>query len=116
MASWPSTLPQRPLSEGFTEQPMSNVVRSDMEVGPAKIRQRYTATIRQYGLRLMLTKAQIATLETFVDSTLGGGVLPFDWVDHRTGSAATYRFVQRPAYQPMGAEYWAAEIALEILP
>lgn len=95
---------------------MPNVIRSDMDVGPAKVRRRYTATIKQYGLRMVLTKAQIATLETFIDSTLGGGALTFDWVDHRTGAAATYRFIGRPAYQTIGAEYWSADMALELLP
>ena len=116
MASWPATLPQKPLSEGFTEQALPNTIRSEMDIGPAKLRQRYTATIRNYGMRLLLTKAQIATLETFYDATLASGTATFDWSDHRTGSAAVYRFLSRPAYQPASAEYWYTDLALEVLP
>lgn len=116
MATWPTGLPQRPLADGFTESPQSNVVRSDMDVGPAKMRRRYTATVRTYSMELLLSTSQVATLETFYRTTLAE-VDPFDWTDHRTGSAASYRFRSPPAYTEAGApDYWRTTLDLEVLP
>lgn len=116
MATWPSGLPQKPLAEGFAEQPQPNILRSDMDVGPAKMRKRYTSVIRVYGMELLLTTAQVATLETFYYTTLGC-VDEFDWLDHRTGAAASYRFRSAPSYSLAGAPgYWRTSLDLEALP
>lgn len=115
MAAWPSSLPQTPLADGFTESRLSTVIRTETDVGPAKVRRRYTAEIRIVSMGLLLTSAQVATLETFYDSTLSGGVDPFDWVNHRTGAAASYRFRAPPAYTEAGApDYWQTVIDLEL--
>ncbi|QLH37711.1 MAG: hypothetical protein HWD60_00095 [Defluviicoccus sp.] len=42
-AVWPSSLPQKPLVDGFSETAPNLVVRSPMDVGPAKVRRRATA-------------------------------------------------------------------------
>ena len=115
MAIWPSGLPQRPLAEGFTESAVPSVVRTDMDVGPAKMRRRYTAEVRVYSMGLLLTTAQVATLETFYVTTLGC-VEPFDWIDHRTNAAASYRFRSPPSYSEAGPGYWRATLDLEVLP
>lgn len=116
MATWPAGLPQRPLLQGASEQGQGTVVRTDMDVGPAKLRRRYTAEITRFDIALILTTAQVATLETFYDSTVNGGVDPFDWSHPRTLAAAEFRFVSRPAYQPLGADYWRTAFVLEVLP
>ncbi len=115
MAIWPSGLPQRPLAEGFTESAVPSVVRTDMDVGPAKMRRRYTAEVRVYSMGLLLTTAQVATLETFYYTTLGC-VDEFDWVDHRTGSTVSYRFRSPPQYGEAGPGYWRTVLDLEVLP
>lgn len=115
MATWPTGLPQRPLADGFAESPQSNVVRSDMDVGPAKMRRRYTAEVRVYSMGLLLTTAQVVTLETFYYTTLGC-VDPFDWIDHRTNAAASYRFRSPPSYSVAGPGYWRTTLDLEVLP
>lgn len=116
MAAWPAGLPQKPLADGFTESPVPNVVRSDMDVGPAKMRRRYTAAVRVYNMELLLTTSQVATLEAFYRTTLAE-VDPFDWTDHRTGAAASYRFRSPPSYSEAGAPgYWRTTLDLEVLP
>lgn len=115
MAVWPASLPQRALLADFAEAADTNVIRSDMEFGPGKVRRRYTAEVKVYQVGLMLTTAQVATLETFYDSTLGA-VDPFDWLDQRTLTAAVYRFRSRPEYRPVGGGWWRTSLALEKLP
>jgi hypothetical protein len=115
MAVWPATLPQRVLLSDFAESADSNVIRSEMEFGPAKVRRRYTAEIKVYQVSLVLTPDQVTTLDTFYDSTLGA-VDAFDWVDPRTLAAAVLRFRSRPEYRPLGGGFWRTSFALEKLP
>lgn len=116
MAAWPASLPQKPLADGFAESAVSSVVRTEMDAGPAKMRRRYTVDVRVYSMDLLLTTAQVSTLETFYRSTLGQ-VDPFDWIDHRTGAAVSYRFRSPPAYLEAGAPgYWRTTLDLEVLP
>jgi hypothetical protein len=115
MAVWPATLPQRVLLGDFTESAEPNVIRTEMETGPAKLRRRYTAEVKVFQASLVLTTAQVALLDTFYDVTVGA-VDPFDWVHHRTLAAVEYRFRGRPEYRPLGAGYWRTTLMLEILP
>jgi hypothetical protein len=115
--TWPLSLPQRPLAQGYNEQAPNTVIRTQMEAGPPKVRRRFTAGIRILGLQLQLTAEQVETLDGFHDATLQGGALAFDWVHPRTGLAMTCRFAEPPSYVPIArGRLWTATIKLEILP
>lgn len=66
---------------------------------------------------LLLTSAQVATLRTFIATTVKD-VLPFDWKDFRTGATQTYAFHSRPTYTKVkdAKDYWSASIELVTLP
>lgn len=96
--TWPNTLPQYVLESGYSEQIQDQTIESQMETGPAKIRRRFTKSLRQYQMSLYMTAAQAVTFESFWQSTVNGGSLPFDWVHPRTRAAATFRF-RNPAPQ-----------------
>lgn len=115
MALWPSTLPQQVLAADYVESADANTIRSDVDVGPAKLRRRYTAEVKVFQIGLVLTAAQVATLETFYDATLGV-VDPFDWTHPRTLAAASFRFRSRPEYRALGRSLFRAAFALELLP
>lgn len=114
--AWPSTLP-RPLATGAGYSPLvSPVASTDMETGDPKRRRRFTAVPEKFEGTLRLTGAQCATLKTFVEVTLKDVGL-FDWVDFRSGAAATYYFKQRPGYNSRGnAKQWDVAIELVKLP
>lgn len=118
MATWPGSLPQafqhRSLQLGIAD----NRLRSAVDVGPAKVRRRSSLNVAALGGDMVMTAAQKATFETFVNSTLGGGTLPFDFPDpDDSGSTIDVRFGQRlPVMKPYGAEHWMVTIELEILP
>ena len=116
-AVWPTSLPQRPLAQGYSERAAATVIRTAMEAGPPKVRRRYTAGIRRFELQLRLTPSEADTLDAFYDDTMMGGSLPFDWQHPRTGAAVAYRFVEPPAYTPAaGGQLWTASLRLEVLP
>lgn len=117
MPSWPSTLPQRVLSEGYQEIAPDMVLRSEMDAGPAKVRRRFTAAVRTVRCQIALTSAQVATLDSFYVGTLAGGSLTIDWVHPRTQAATTFRMRQPPQYTAeSGGSSWIAQLELEILP
>lgn len=116
MTDWPADLPQNVLAADFQEQAQPQAIRSSVDVGPAKMRRRYTAAIKVYRMAIYLTTAQKASLETFFDSSLGGGVLPFNWVDHISGDPRTYRFTAPPSYSAAAPTVFKAALELESLP
>lgn len=117
MATWPGTLPTAPEGPGYTETVPNTVVRTSMDAGPPKVRQRFTAGVRPFAMSWMLTKAQVATLDTFYLTTLAGGSLSFDGLAHpRTQATATFRFIGPPTYAYLGPDVWRATTQLEIVP
>lgn len=116
MAAWPLSLPQLAHADDFEEAADSVLIRTDMDAGPAKVRPRYTVEITRYRFSLLLTKAQVATLETFFKTTIGYGSEAFDWIDPRTGAAASLRFTNRPAYSNVGGAVWRTALELERMP
>ena len=117
MPSWPGTLPTAPEGPGYTEAVPNTLIRTSMDAGPPKVRQKFTAGVRPFTMTWMLTKAQVATLDTFYVTTCQGGSLSFDSLLHpRTQAAATFRFTEPPVYTYLGPDVWRAQTKMEILP
>jgi len=119
---WPPSLPQAPEPTGYVNIERGNVISSPMGYGPAKLRQRSTQALRDVTMHFFLesTGSQdvndpMWTLDNFYTNTLER-VLEFDWIDHRTGNPATYRFKAPPSISPYGtALYWDVTLELEII-
>jgi len=117
MPTWPATLPQRPLVNGFSETPQSNVIRSSMATGPAKQRRRFTAKIINYDMVFHMTAAQKATLDTFYETTLSDGITPFDFTHPISGATVSLRFMEDPpSYRAVAPTLFAVTIKVEQLP
>ena len=116
MTTWPDTLPVSPLLEGFQETVPDTVLRTNMEQGPAKIRQRTTAAVRGLRAGFLMSRAQVATLETFYLTTLQGGIGSFSFTHPRSGSAISCRFTKPPEYGAGNGNFFRVACELEILP
>ena len=120
MITWPADLPRRQLLEGYSEAPPARAIRSAVDVGPAKVRRRYTGGARRVTCSVLLqSRAQKAALDTFYDTTLQSGVLPFQWLDVH-GHLQMFRFISKEddpglSYEPLAPEKWRASMQLEIL-
>jgi hypothetical protein len=93
--TWPATLPQIP-DIGVSEEIQSNVVASEVDSGPPKLRRRSTKRRVFQTVPITLTGAQYATLRAFYEDTLLDGTLTFDWADALTDVATEFRFVSPP--------------------
>lgn len=92
MASLPSYA--RVLREGYAEQRESALLRTEMESGPprqTKVKSRVMVT-RPLAL-LFNAQTDYATFLTWYNSTISYGADWFDFIDPRTGSTVTARFV-----------------------
>ena len=116
-AVWPPSLPQSPLGDSFAEQPPNLIVRSPMDVGPAKVRRRSTAGVSRLQMAFRLTPAQLATFRTFLHNDIQDRALQFTWVHPVTGVAGSFRIVEQPTWEPIsGGLAWKLTLALEMLP
>lgn len=105
MAAWPGTLPS-PISDGYQEIFANNVIRTEMDVGIAKIRKRSTAAPVNFQLVYNMTAAQVTTLETFYETTTNFGADTFTMANPRTGTTENFRFVSPPQLSiPTGVRY-----------
>ncbi len=118
--TWPASLPQYPLRQGFTVAPMDNVARAPVELGPAKQRPRSTAALVRVSCRVKVgSETERDTLMAFHDTTLAQGALRFTWAkltDRLSGSFDELQFTAPPRYRPEGATRWLFDLELLALP
>lgn len=116
---WPVSLPQSP-QENFTETGGNiQVLRTSPDMGPAKQRRR-GFSVRTMQLNFWMTDAQVATLKTFVVSTLKG-VARFGFTHPTTGVTEEVRFIPSGNGELYNLSYvskdlWNVSMQFEVLP
>ena len=117
---WPLDLPQRPQSKGYTRKLPNNQLRSEMDGGPDKVRGKGKAEATVDTVTYVMRDAQRDLFLSFVEDTLQGGVLCFDWPHPTLGRYVRARMVASSdnianiqpwgdtlAWQvPLTVEYW----------
>lgn len=76
---WPPSLPQSPITNGYKENMPSNLIRSDADYGPAKVRRRGGAKPVTVTASYILSTKEVEILDAFVYDSIGGGAICFDW-------------------------------------
>ena len=114
MAAWPGTLPNLFQVQGFVETGAENTIRSNMDVGPAKLRRRTTTGIRTHSGAMWLTDAQYTAMRTYYEVTQKFGSLSFT-LDDAHGTNRTFRFLTPPKYTTVGPNNWQVKLDLEEL-
>ena len=117
--TWPSSLPPKPIKDGFSEVGGVNVIRTPMELGPAKTRRR-SRIAKPVQVAFVMTKAQIVTLENFVENTLFG-VRRFNFTHPRTWATIEVRIVPGGegvfyTLTPLGSDWYRVSMTFEVLP
>ena len=119
-SSWPASLPA-PLAAGTSSiKPTDDIIKSSVDAGLPKYRRRFTAVPAVFACNVLLTQAQVNTLEAFYSTTLNAVGL-FNWTDYSTGLTATFGFTKRPSYQHVANTagsnmLWIASLELERQP
>jgi hypothetical protein len=116
MAVWPGALPDRFLVNGYREAMPESTIRTQMDAGPPKLRRRYTAAYRPIQGRIECNASQLAALDTFFVTTCANGALPFDWINSRTGAAATFQWRGAPMIEPNHSDSFFVSLDLLQVP
>lgn len=77
MATWPASIPQYPLIEGYEQSVQNSRLESQPDQGASKIRNRFTATLNNVAERYIMDKTQFLAFITFYEDTLSNGALTF---------------------------------------
>lgn len=116
MPTWPLTLQQKINEDSFGIKKGETVVRSDMDTGPKKSRRRFTRAIDVLSLSIDLkTEDEYDDLEFFYNTTVNGGVTPFDFVHPITQVTGSFRFNGPPSYTSLGGGVFRASMEWDIL-
>ncbi len=116
MDSWPIGLQQRFNSDSFEVKYGVTSVRTDMDIGPAKVRSRFTDAVDVYSCSVMLDYAEYSTFITFYKTTLDNGVSSFLFDDPFTGNPEIFRFKDAPSIRAIGGRTFQVSMSLEKLP
>jgi len=114
--AWPGALPQELLVNGYSQSFPDITIKSNVDAGPAKVRRRFTAGVEPISGTIIMTAAQLATFQTFFNTTLLGGSLRFSWTKPPAHSVACeMRFTEVPSWTKVEDEY-EVSLSLEVLP
>lgn len=113
---WPADLPQAPLVSSYQETLPETAIRTKMDHGPAKLRQRTTAGTTDIVVSYLLSRTQVQTLDDFFLTELSGGSSGFTYPHPRREVPVTARFRKPPQLSARSGQYYTARLELEILP
>lgn len=113
--TWPSALPQVARLDGLSGKRKTNVIRTEMDAGPAKTRQRYSVSIKNFIGSVILNEEQREILETWYKTTLANGALRFVMKDPQTLLTGEFRFVEDYEEDSTGDGLWTIRLPLEKL-
>jgi hypothetical protein len=116
--SWPASLPQTVLVSGYSEAVGDAILEYQPDAGPTISRRRTAASARPLVAAFELTSAQIAMLRSFVDTTLIGGSLPFNFPGVVVGPTYLVKFQKGglPKWTALGGDYFSVTMSLWVLP
>jgi hypothetical protein len=115
MATYPGTLPN-PRAGTYSEQADNVVIRTQMEAGVDKVRQRFSSGVTNISFELFLSAAQVTTLDDFYRTTVKNGSLSFTYTHPRTAASVTARFTKPISYDINDHGNYIASVEMEILP
>lgn len=115
--SWPSQLQDYLNEDSFSHEFGDTTIRSNFDVGPAKVRRRFTRSIDTIGCSIDIHKDDYEFFKIFYNTTLNGGVTPFEFAHPITQDIVTVRFLSNnpPSFSPLGGSYFRIAMKWEIL-
>lgn len=99
---------------GFNVAPSVSVIRTEMDVGMAKMRRRSTVALTTTEGELLCSTAQVEALELFFLESTKGGTVRFQIPAPHTNKPQEARFMEPPQFQWIGGEWWRVRVRLEL--
>jgi hypothetical protein len=108
--------PPELLLRGYSASGRDMIIRTQMETGYPKARQRTTAAVRPVTGTVICDEDQYAELVAFLEVACAGGALRFDWTDPHDGAAIELRYIPQFQETPIGRGNWEVSLELEVMP
>jgi hypothetical protein len=113
---WPSTLQQLISESNFGYEIADTALRTDMDIGPQKVRRRFTKSVNTMSGSIYVTTTEFTTFYTFYNTTLNGGTLPFEFEHPITKELKEWRFKGPARVQSIGGGNFTIDFTWEELP
>lgn len=111
---WPANPFPQVVLLGNKEMPVPNVIRTQMDYGNTKARQRTGIALKNYDCELLLKQADYLTFRSFYENDCMGGAQSFTWNEPSTGTSYTFRFLPGVAYENYQAtDLWKVTFQME---
>ncbi len=118
--AWPTDVPESPLLMDYSSVRQSTKLRTTVEAGLDKIRNRYRAAPVSVSETFHFQNTEKESFQTFHDDTCKGGTERFIRENPEDGLDTEYRFVSEPDYQVIGygngGAIWRVSLEIEIIP
>lgn len=114
---WPTSLQKYVNMDSFEYTFGSTVLRSEQDIGPAKVRQRFTRGVDMIkaGIDIQGT-VDFETFETFFKTDIAGGSRVFDFNHPIKQVPIAVRMIDPPVVRAKGGLVFMASFALEVMP
>lgn len=117
METWPHSLPQCPLVEGYSEEVNNTRLESMPDAGAAKVRNRFTAVPINITENYYLTAQQKEDFLTFYHTTIKNGAENFLKPYYSNGQNRVYRISPSSTYSlEFNGVFWMLSLELQIMP
>jgi hypothetical protein len=94
--------------------PSRAVVRTQMEVGPPKVRRRSSMGLYTITAAYAVTSAQLTSFNSWFRDDAGMGAISFDWTDPRSGTVRAVRFAEDGySIVQVSPKRWRLDVRLE---
>ena len=113
---FPATLQGKLNEQGFSHSIGDTTIRSDVGVGPAKVRRIYTRSVDSVSGSINLTTSEYSVFYYFYNTSLNGGVNQFSYAHPITGVSTNFRFKSPPGIRSIGGGNFSVSMDWEILP
>ena len=118
MPTWPATLPQSPLLEGFQGAPPDRLIATEVDAGVPKVRQQFTAGYSRLQCQWKMNATQFNDFRQWLATDLAGGSIGFVWPNpYVSGNTLNVRFAPKnlPRWVPAGIR-WLVSAEVWVLP
>jgi len=114
-ATWPAFLQEKVNQAGFGYEPGKNVLRSDMDTGPAKLRLLTTKRVDKFTVSIDLEMSDFEEWDTFYTVSLASGVNTFYYNHPFTQVPSIFR-LDGVKIDPIGGLQFKISMSWELLP
>jgi hypothetical protein len=114
--AWPAQIQDCLEEQGFGLQKGETALRTDMDVGPQKVRRRFTKGVDTITGTIVVNKDQYVIFDAFFSTSLAGGILAFTFPHPITKVLTNFRFKGPYQLNPAGGGYFNISMVWEKLP